>query len=61
MKFEVLWYQDKDYREDYLTEVFSTLKEAKKFYKQHVDDGNKFGWLITKRDEHWYIMETYVF
>ena len=59
--FEVLWYKGRNEKEalenDFEYIEFPDRKEAMSYYKKHRKDKNKFGWLVTKRNEWGEIIE----
>ncbi len=63
--YEVLWYEGKDIDSalstDYVYEEFTTYQKAISYYHQHKNDENKYGWLVTKRNEYGEIVETYIY
>ena len=59
--YEVMWFMDHDgIIEDCFTKEFKTKKSAIEYYEQHKNDSDKYGWLVTKRDEMLPPIEIYV-
>ena len=65
-RFEVLWYKKEVVEdkygneltfEDYETKDFFTRKSALKFYEEHKNDPDKYGWWITHRNSDWEVIE----
>ena len=61
MKYEALWFCDHDnIKEDCFSVEFKTKNECMKYYQEHKDDSDKYGWLVTKRDKYWQPVEIYI-
>lgn len=56
--FEVRWFDE--YGNVY-TKEFARRKEALKYYHQHENDEEKYGWLVTKRNLNWEIVEDIIY
>lgn len=56
--FEVRWFDEND---NVYTKEFATCKEALKYYHQHENDEEKYGWLVTKRNLNWEIVEDIIY
>ena len=63
--FECLWYEglteEQVFKDDPKTKEFTTKKQAMKYYEEHKNDSNKFGWWVTKRDNEWFVLEDYIY
>lgn len=59
--FEALWFVDHDdVIEDCFSKTFQTKKQVLDFYHNHKSDSDKYGWLVSKRDNKWRPVEIYV-
>ena len=59
--FEVLYYIDHDgIIADVFTEDFCTKEEALAYYKEHKNDPEKYGWLVTKRGHGFKVLKHYL-
>jgi len=57
-RFEVLYYTVDN---NYEALTFATRKQALKFYEEHKDDNDKFGWWVTHRDADWSVIEDIIY
>lgn len=59
--YEVLYYprmnERGDYEGDPITKEYKSKKQALAYYEKHKNDGDKFGWWVTYRDEDGYIID----
>lgn len=65
-RYEVLWYVGATEQEAMLggniyTKEFSTKKQALNYYEKHKNDAGCFGWLVTKRNSDWEIVEDIIY
>lgn len=56
--FEVRWFDKND---NVYTKEFASRKEALIYYYAHEYDDDKLGWLITKRNLNWEIIEDIIY
>lgn len=69
-RFEVLWYRQ-EIAEDIYGNVqhierteskdFYTRKAALKFYEEHKNDTDKYGWWVTHRNANWEVIEDIIY
>lgn len=59
--YEVMWFMDHDgVIQDCFTEDFTTSEDALKYYEEHKNDPDKYGWKVTKRGHGFKILKNYL-